>query len=74
MTKERHETPTNPMGWPEYMTSVCSSVISDKYFITRRYWALSCKARNLSEQPNHATESSYQFENTEPLPPYVISS
>ena len=29
----------SPSGWPEYITSVCSSVISDRYFIARRYWA-----------------------------------
>ena len=28
-----------PMGWPLYMTRVCSSVIWLKYCMVRRYWA-----------------------------------
>ena len=29
----------SPIGWPEYIESVCSSVISAKYFIVSRYCA-----------------------------------
>ena len=42
------------MGWPLYMLSVWSVVISQRYLASSRNWA--------------------QFDSTEPLPPYVISS
>ena len=29
----------SPIGWPEYIASVCSSVIVARYCIVRRYWA-----------------------------------
>ena len=32
-----------PIGCPEYRTRVCSFVISDRYFMTSRYWALQCQ-------------------------------
>jgi hypothetical protein len=29
----------SPIGWPLYILSVCSSVISERYFMTRWYCA-----------------------------------